>query len=107
MSLGISKVRFRMRLAQARREDSWLTAADRDHNFQPVAGCQRHSVELATRHNLAVAFDGNTFTSQFQIDDQLGHIEWLRKLFGRAVNGEFDQLQIPLQFKYDAFAILP
>ena len=96
-----------MRLAQARHEDSRLTAADRDHDFQLVAGCQRHRVELATRHNLAVAFDGNAFTSQFQIDDQLGYIEWLRKLLGSAINSEFDQLQIPLQFKYDAFSILP
>lgn len=73
----------------------YSATADSGHDFQPIAISQRYGIKLAARHDFAVAFDGDALTDQFQHGNQLTDIERLRKLPGRAVDGEFDQLQIP------------
>ena len=67
-----------------------LTATNSHDNFQFVAILQHVLLELTSRHNLAVAFDGNAFAAQLHVFDQLGHADLLFKHLGSTVDKDCD-----------------
>lgn len=62
-------------------------AANRHDDLQLVTGSKRYRAELAARHNLAIAFHGDTFACEVEVFDQCSDIQWGVEVVAGAVNG--------------------
>ncbi len=60
----------------------YSTAADRDHDFEPVAFGQCLLRKLAARHDFTIALDGDAFVRKLHLPNQLGDAEGLFERLG-------------------------
>ena len=67
------------------------TAADRDHDFEPVAVGQHLLSMPASRNDLAVAFERNALAGKLEPFEQLPAVERLFEAARFAVDSERDQ----------------
>jgi hypothetical protein len=67
-----------------------LTATDGDDDLQAVSGLEPGKGMLALGYDFTIALDGNPFTGQFKVQNQIGTAQRGGKLAGLAIDKELD-----------------